>query len=431
MEALALRGGGMKPIGSIGIAEPETQAGRPQQGGLPPHSTPLPPEPPPALSRMLDSDMRGSVMAELIVDKLKLLHYEQQFCSSRSPPWPRLHKFYFALPSLHRNEQFLYFSSLAAWLFGLLGCQFAPPSEINDPNMTCAKIMMELMNLGLAPPGWLPARLKQGYGDAVCSVLDTLCSLVLDAIKFEFPPIAHSCQEELLVETGDDESASELYIADEANTEETYGDGDTPRIVHPQMLNDSNTILAANLNANKWKLDLERIAPHLRVAVSSDGNDWRAHLDRAKKLYEETSSSFTRGKTDLNRFEKNVTSSLEKLETHENFINQQLESLILEYVAVQGQLSGVQQKQNQSGETLSRLTIEHAKLLESLEQIKQKMVDKGNEISDLTPLLQIKSAMQRLKSELREMEVQIGVLEHSLVRVSLRQAKGGLDGLKA
>jgi hypothetical protein len=53
------------------------------------------------------------------------------------------------------------------------------------------------------------------------------------------------------------------------------------------------------------------------------------------------------------------------------------------------------------------------------------MVEKGNEISDLSPLLQMKAAIQRLRLELREMEVQIGVLEHSLVHVSIRQAKGG------
>lgn len=66
-----------------------------------------------------------------------------------------------------------------------------------------------------------------------------------------------------------------------------------------------------------------------------------------------------------------------------------------------------------------------------LEQVKQKMVEKGNEISDLSPLLQMKAAMQKLSLELREMEVQIGVLEHSLVNVNIRQAKGGgIDEVK-
>ncbi len=60
-----------------------------------------------------------------------------------------------------------------------------------------------------------------------------------------------------------------------------------------------------------------------------------------------------------------------------------------------------------------------------MKQVKQKMVEKGNEISDLSPLLQMKAAMQRLRLELQEIEVQIGVLEHSLVQVNIQQAKGG------
>lgn len=179
----------------------------------------------PASSRVLDTEMRGTVMMELIVDKLKLLNYERRFCNSRSPPWPRLHKFYFALPSANRNEQFLYFSTMVAWLFTLLGCQFAPPSEADDPNLTCSKIMMELVALGFAPPSWPPARLKQGHGDAVCTVLDTLCSLVLDAIKYEFTRVTHPYRDDPLPAASSEAEIenSELY----QDTEETDA---TPRI---------------------------------------------------------------------------------------------------------------------------------------------------------------------------------------------------------
>lgn len=382
-------------------------------------------------SKILDTEMRSSVMMELIVDKLKLLNYDREFCKSRSPPWPHLHKFYFTLPLANRNEQFLYFSTLVSWLFRLLGSQFAPPSEIDDPNVTCSKIMMELMSLGFAVPNWPPARLKQGYGDAVCNVLDALCSLVLHAIKYEFTPLTHVCQEDLLQVAPDDTSyndySSELYMLDEQDTNSTYCDDEIPRVTrNPHVSNDLNSTENALLAAKKWKLDLERIAPQLRIVVVADANDWREHLDRAKKLYEDTFSTFNIGKTHLKKFEEDVMSSLEKLDSHENFINQEFESLILEYVAVKGRLSGLEEKQKKMGEVVTKLTNEHAKIMESLTQVKQKLVEKGNEISDLSPMLHMKSAMQKLKRELREMEVQIGVLEHSLLQV---QAKGAIDAM--
>jgi estrogen-related receptor beta like 1 len=323
-----------------------------------------------ASSRVLDTEMRGSVMMELIVDKLKLLNYERQFCNSRSPPWPRLHKFYFALPSSNRNEQFLYFSTMVAWLFTLLGCHFPPPSEADDPNLTCSKIMMELMSLGFAAPSWPPARLKQGHGDAVCTVLDTLCSLVLDAIKFEFQPVTlHPDDSTLaaLTSTVSHDDRSELYIPD---TEETDA---TPRIAiasNDLAPNPNDTAPNPNLLATKWRLDLERIAPSLRIVVVADGNDWRAHLERAAKLYEETAARGVAGQAQLRRFEEGVTRSLEKLESHENFINQELEGLISEYVAVKGRLVGVQAKCDGIGEAMQKLAGEHAKVLEALDQVR-------------------------------------------------------------
>ena len=338
-----------------------------------PGSQQSPPRENPASSRVLDTEMRGSVMMELIVDKLKLLKYERQFCNSRSLPWPRLHKFYFALPSANRNEQFLYFSTMAAWLFGLLGCQFAPPSEVDDPNVTCSKIMMELMALGFEAPNWPPARLKQGHGDAVCTVLDTLCSLVLDAIKYEFTPVTHFHQDDPLPATtaaapsdGAHNDRSELYIPDDDDQDTADA---TPRgTVDPQPSHDQ-TLTHSEL-ANKWKLDLERIAPHLRIVVVDDGNDWRAHLDRAAKLYDDTASRFGAGKSQLKRLEATVTASLEKLESHENFVNQQLETLISEFVAVKGRLQGVQERYDHIGEVMGKLAAEHAQVLDALEQVR-------------------------------------------------------------
>lgn len=121
--------------------------------------------------------------------------------------------------------------------------------------------------------------------------------------------------------------------------------------------------------ANKWKLDLERIAPHLRIVEVADGNDWRAHLERAKKLHDETSVKLLAGKTELKRFEDDVTTSMEKLESHENFVNQQFEGLISEYVAVKGRLISVQERRDQILEVMRKLAGEHGKVLEALEQV--------------------------------------------------------------
>jgi len=220
-----------------------------------------------------------------------------------------------------------------------------------------------------------------------------------------------------------DDNPSELFVLDKQD------DDDIPWVntttVIPHSSNDLNTTENA---IYKWKLDLERIAPQLRIGVVAEANDWRLHLDHAKKLYEDSFSKFNTGKTRFKKLEEDIRASLEKLETHENFVNQEFEPLIAEYMAVKGRLLGLEEKRYRVKEEVAKLTSENAKTLEVLEQVKQKMVEKGNEIADLSPMLHMKAATQKLTTELRDMEVQIGVLEHSLLQA---QAKHAVEEAKA
>ena len=56
------------------------------------------------------------LVMEEILEKLKMLDYEEHFKSFR----PLTHT-YFAMPSANPNEQFYYFTSLVSWLLSLLG----------------------------------------------------------------------------------------------------------------------------------------------------------------------------------------------------------------------------------------------------------------------------------------------------------------------
>eukprot|EP00965_Chrysotila_dentata_P088488 2921903-Pleurochrysis_carterae.AAC.1 len=62
-----------------------------------------------------------------------MLDYEAQFRS-----FPPLTHTYFAMPNANPNEQFFYFMSVAAWVIGLLGHSWRAPSQMDDPNSSCA-----------------------------------------------------------------------------------------------------------------------------------------------------------------------------------------------------------------------------------------------------------------------------------------------------
>jgi estrogen-related receptor beta like 1 len=56
---------------------------------------------------------------------------------------------------------------------------------------------------------------------------------------------------------------------------------------------------------------------------------------------------------------------------------------------------------------------------EELDSIKGRMDEIGNGMTDSKPLINIKSAVLQLKSEIKTMDLRIGVMEHSLMQNKL------------
>ncbi|KAJ7555120.1 hypothetical protein O6H91_05G023300 [Diphasiastrum complanatum] len=337
---------------------------------------------------MLQSDMKAIVLMDLVVDKLNLLDYDSQFCRTRLPPWPGLHKFYFAFPSNNHDEQFRYFTSLVVWLFKLIGHELSTPSKLEDPNATCADILLQLREIGFSTPSWPSKKLEQGYGDAVCSVLDGLATLALETQKFEFHMPNYDNDIALRstlneVKDIDDSFGDELYLPKREEQETSNTKDELDEVV-------TKSKATSVVDPKQWQLELERVAPQLRASVVADGNDWRARLEHALQLHGEMSQTLEANNEQLQRVETNIAFALEKLRNRENFINLQIEPLISDYSATKDRLTEVQQKQNKS--------------LENVAALKDGISATANQLD-------------KVKEELREMEVRIGTLQHTLLQL--------------
>jgi hypothetical protein len=42
-------------------------------------------------------------------------------------------------------------------------------------------------------------------------------------------------------------------------------------------------ILTSTTDAEAWSLEVERVAPHLKVTLRHDGRDWRSHLEQVNE----------------------------------------------------------------------------------------------------------------------------------------------------
>ncbi|MCO5579904.1 hypothetical protein L7F22_033770 [Adiantum nelumboides] len=150
--------------------------------------------------------------------------------------------------------------------------------------------VLHLKELGFAQPSWAASKLKQGFGDAVCSVLDGLTDLALNAQRFRF------CQPIYSKETSSDDDVEILSFHGD-HTKEVCLLPDSKQIVsdthimekHGSSPRTSEENLGRhNAGRNYYeesKVQAERLACQSRVTMGSDGKDWRTHLKEAQQLH--------------------------------------------------------------------------------------------------------------------------------------------------
>ena len=366
------------------------------------------------------------VRMEDLLEKLKLLNYDTEFLSE------------FKIKAINRNyfvtqtnpgEQFYTFTSLAAWLIRKTGRNFEPPQESDDPNSTIALTLDHLRDLNV-PVEFPPNKLKQGSGEHAIYVLDNLADEALKAQKFrwkkvEIPPdepndepdiedddaelILEKVEEEMMAEC-DDEDEDILHVDD---ITKLYGQD----FKETYKLDD---ILESKTNREEWQLELERVLPQLKVTIKTDSRDWRSHIDQMKQLRTNIAANLTGTRSQLDKLHIDITNTLDKVKTRESYLNRQLEPILREYQRLQEELSKVkEQYRDVSGGVTERTRIFN-KLSEELEHIKREMDERGSSMTDGTPLVNIKKTITKMKSEISEMNVRIGVLEYSLMCARIR-----------
>ncbi|KAF1511700.1 hypothetical protein FQV19_0008978, partial [Eudyptula minor] len=154
-------------------------------------------------------------------------------------------------------------------------------------------------------------------------------------------------------------------------------------------------ILQSTTDAAEWNLEVERVLPQLKVTVRTDNKvceNGFACVHMVIKGY-------------IDKLHNEISRTLEKINSREKYINNQLEHLVQEY---------------RSAQALLKKKI-YFKITEVLERVKQETEEKGSSMTDGAPLVKIKQALTKLKQETIQMDIQIGVMEHTLLQSKLKQ----------
>ena len=401
-------------------------------------------------ARSVELTQEPEVAMELAVEKLKLLHYERDFLTRRRPAWPPLTRTYFARPAGNGGEQFHYFTSLAAYLLNLAGSSFRAPEQFDDPNAACSNIFAELAQCGFDTPSFAPGKLKHGHGREVVGVLAGLCDLVVAShyARWDGPEYAReapaedaAASESLALEDDEADALNATFgtedgIGDDAATDEESDDDEigyagargppTPLALRAdtktaEEIEDARAIESA-VDATAWKLELERVAPQLKVAsAAAETKDWRAHLEQAKKHRRRVAEAFPEARARLERVAEDAAGALAKIDQRERFVNDQLGPLAAEYKRERERMRETQERHDASAETVAELTNELARVGERLEEVRTTMAEGAENVADATPLTKLKASVEGLQGEMKVMEVRIGIVSNTLLRMDLER----------
>ncbi|KAJ8898051.1 hypothetical protein PR048_003411 [Dryococelus australis] len=363
---------------------------------------------------------------EELLDKLKILNYDVEFI--RDLKMKSLNRYYFAVQT-NTGEQFFLFTSLAAWLIRKTGRSFEQPQEYDDPNSTIAGILDNVRKTGTTV-SFPPSKLKQGCGEHAIFVLNCLADAALKVTNFmwqkpEYPKdeeqdedevvedeaelILEKVEEEMAAEYSDEEEEILLRVEDLHNFGSQSVEAQKP-----------DEIMISTTDSENWKLELERVLPQLKVTVKTDSRDWRTRLEQMQQHRAGIEESLVTTQSQLDKLHTDIVQTLEKVGSREKYLNSRLETYLGQYRTLQDELARLSEQYREVSGGVTERSRTLAQITEELEAVKQDMEERGSNMNDRTPLMNIKKAIAKIKLEIMDMNVHIGIVEHTLLQARLR-----------
>lgn len=346
-----------------------------------------------------------------IIDKLRLLKIDTELRPQiKMKPMSR----YYFITSSNPGEQFYVFASTAAWLIRKTGKEFDQPNEEDDPNTIITAIIDALRDKGITVD-FSNHKLKQGYGEQVCYLLNVLAdeALKVNNFKWQTPVIEDKDEEEAVDDLDQVEDETEILldkVEEEMAIYSEESDGDGDKYDNTEDKGEVNDSIVKVHDWEAWKLELERVAPALRLRIAADGRDWRARHAQMRAYRDELFERFKPAGTQLNKLYNSITSTMDKVNARENIINEQFGPLIKEYGSLLDELNKVTNEYKEVSVGVTERQEMLTELAAKVESVKQRTESRGSSMNDNSPLVSAKRAVANLKKDIQEMDFQIIIL---------------------
>ena len=162
--------------------------------------------------------------------------------------------------------------------------------KFDDPTTSVNKLMVDLKQMGFTL-NFPATKLRQGHGEAVCTVLNYLCDGALSKRQFSFENVLPEYPEEL------EDNADVDEDADMGAVEDDIAESSEEEIMYTQMVqqesktsgkkskkskdqSEARKVLETNTDAIRWKAELERVSTKLSKLgqYTSAIAEWRTYI---------------------------------------------------------------------------------------------------------------------------------------------------------
>ncbi|XP_005181601.1 intraflagellar transport protein 57 homolog [Musca domestica] len=373
-----------------------------------------------------------------LLEKLKLLNYEKNLLSElKMKP---LSRFYF-VKSTNPGEQFFMFTIICWWLCQKLGKTMQRPQEYDDPNDVINRIIGVLEEMDISVD-FGPTKLIRGAGHQCIYVLDTLATQAIKVMKMSCQRL-HITQEDEVANDYLEDNAEIILERIEDEQNEAMSDDDNSELdlnqnslrqwsqrkrnhhQHNQQLLDSsggNSLQVTDrlTDQQSWRLEFEQVLPQLKVYVRSDVRDWRAHMNQMDSLKSSITEATENTQLELKKLHNEFTFSLEKIESREKHLNNELHNLITQYKDVSIELSNIQYAHTQVLEETERSVEQLKSVIAENDNKKAEMERRGQMMSDSSFVMTIKKAVAKLKDDVAHLNLEVALLVNGIDRDILK-----------
>lgn len=123
----------------------------------------------------------------------------------------------------------------------------------------------------------------------------------------------------------------------------------------------------------------------------------------------------------LRKIQQDVTFVMDKIESREKHLNNDLKSMIEQYKSISTEHAQMQTQLEQIQSEILEYEKQYDRMNHEYETIKMQMEQRGATMSDGSPFINLKKAIARIKEEIIQMNLEISVMQHSIDRDIIKE----------